>query len=114
MFILAPPLLVDSKIGTLTVARKSTATTSSKVSLSIRPEDLRLSEAKPTASKDTVIVGSVEAKVFLGECIDFRIDVNGIILLARSHPSVRTPVGGSIYMSIDPAKCTIVGHADSA
>ena len=48
------------------------------------------------------------------ECIDFRIDVNGIILLARSHPSVRTPVGGSIYVSIDPAKCAIVVHADSA
>lgn len=76
--------------------------------MSIRPEDLRLFETPPADTNHTVIEGIVSAKVFLGECIDFKIMANETELLARSHPSVRTHVGEKIYMTIDPLKCAIL------
>ena len=105
--------VVESAIGTLATSQRDGVTVSAPVSLSIRPEDLRLYETPPTNTNHTVIEGIVAAKVFLGECIDFKIMVNDTELLARSHPSVRTPVGGKIYMSIDPLKCAILNDSFS-
>lgn len=106
-------LIVDSPIGPLVASRKDGVTAGQAVSLSIRPEDLRLSETPPMDTNHTVIEGIVVAKVFLGECVDFKIVVNEVELLARSHPSVRTPVGGKIYMSIDPSKCAILNDSSA-
>jgi iron(III) transport system ATP-binding protein len=105
--------IVETPIGTLAAANREGVVVGAKVALSIRPEELRLSEVPPTDTNHTVIQGTVSAKVFLGECIDFKIMVKGVELLARSHPSVRTHVGEPIYISIDPSKCTILagnGH----
>jgi iron(III) transport system ATP-binding protein len=101
-------LVVETPIGKLEVSSRSRVSSGANISLSIRPEDLRLSEAAPAPSESTVISGTVEAKVFLGECIDFKINVNGVQLLARSHPSVRTPIGEKIHIAIDPQKCTVL------
>lgn len=79
-----------------------------KVSLSTRPEDLHLSDEALAPSGHSVMTGIVEAKVFLGECLDFRVDVNGVSLLARVHPSLRTPLGDPVHIAIDPAKCTVL------
>lgn len=106
-----PGFIVDSQIGTLSAARAAGITTGARVSLSIRPEDLRLSETAPAETNHTVLTGTVTAKVFLGECVDFKIQINDVELLARSHPSVHTHVGEKIFMSIDPSKCTILADA---
>ncbi|MGV6874718.1 ABC transporter ATP-binding protein [Pseudochelatococcus sp. B33] len=101
-------LTVDTGIGQLTVEGRPGIAIGSDISLSIRPEDLHLSEEPPAPSDRSVLTGTVTAKVFLGECLDFKIDVNGTQLLSRAHPSVRTPVGEKIYIAIDPAKCTLL------
>ncbi|MDR7031050.1 ABC transporter ATP-binding protein [Rhizobium rosettiformans] len=100
--------IVDSPIGSLAADHKDNLSIGAAVSMSIRPEDLRLFETPPAHTNHTVFEGIVSAKVFLGECIDFKIMVNETELLARSHPSVRTHVGEKIYMTIDPLKCAIL------
>jgi iron(III) transport system ATP-binding protein len=74
-----------------------------KVMLSVRPEDVHLSEARPEGAN--VWEGTVDQKVFLGETVDFQIVINGRKLQSRAHPSLRTRVGESIFIRIDPEKC---------
>jgi iron(III) transport system ATP-binding protein len=73
------------------------------VVLSVRPEDVELAEARPEGSN--VWEARVDQKVFLGEFLDFQVKLGGRILLARSHPSLRTPVGDAIYVKLHPEKC---------
>ena len=73
------------------------------VTLSVRPEDVHLSESRPQGAH--VWEGTVDQKVFLGETVDFQVAINGRKLQSRAHPSLRTRVGESIFIQIDPEKC---------
>src|SRR5262249_43688484 len=101
-------LVVDTRMGELNVNAQPGISVGSKVSLSIRPDDVHLFDTMPAPSAHTLFVGTVTAKVFLGECLDFKIDVKEAQLLARAHPSVRTPVGEKIHITINPEKCTLL------
>jgi iron(III) transport system ATP-binding protein len=74
-----------------------------KVVLSVRPEDIYLSESRPEG--DNVWQGTVDQKVFLGESADFQVAIGERRLQSRVHPSLRTRVGEPIYVRIDPEKC---------
>ena len=74
-----------------------------KVVLSVRPEDIHLSETRPGG--ENVWQGIVDQKVFLGESADFQVAVGEKRLQSRVHPSLRTRVGEPIYLRIDPEKC---------
>jgi iron(III) transport system ATP-binding protein len=79
------------------------------VTVSVRPEDVELSET-PLAAADgaNVYKGTVSAKDFFGDYLDFRVKVGEVELLAKAHPSLRTPTGDPIYLRIKPEKCVIV------
>jgi iron(III) transport system ATP-binding protein len=50
----------------------------------------------------------VHAKAFLGDCLDFQVKIGEFIMLARVHPSLRTPVGDKIYVRMRAEKCVAV------
>jgi iron(III) transport system ATP-binding protein len=77
--------------------------------LSVRPEDVKVSVQRPAGVN--VCHGKVHAKVFLGEYLDFQVALGGRLVLARAHPSLDTPVGGDIYLQMDPHKCVAVKGA---
>jgi iron(III) transport system ATP-binding protein len=95
--------LVDSELGRLRVRVLEPLSPGEKVVLSIRPEDIELSEARPAGAN--VYQGTVDQKVFLGEAVDFQVRLGARALQSRAHPSLRTPVGQPIYVRIDPEKC---------
>jgi iron(III) transport system ATP-binding protein len=76
------------------------------LTVSIRPEDLELTEAPldPSDGRNG-LRGMIDQKVFLGEYVDFQVRLGNTILLARGHPSLRTPIGQPINIRIDPDKC---------
>jgi iron(III) transport system ATP-binding protein len=87
------------------------------VIVSIRPEDVELSEQEPErADLDTVCVGAVDAKAFLGEHLDFHVRIGDLVLLARAHSSLRTPVGDRIFVRMRADKCIALaaGSASAA
>jgi iron(III) transport system ATP-binding protein len=98
---------VCSKIGELVALSETPLQPGASVALSIRPENLELSEAATGESVNT-FAGNVDSKVFQGDFVDFQIRVDGVTLLARSHPSLRTPVGDMIHLRIDPEKCVVL------
>jgi iron(III) transport system ATP-binding protein len=77
--------------------------TGDAATLSVRPEDIELSETRPEGPN--VCAGTVSAKVFLGDTVDFQVAVGDTLVLATAHPTLRTPVGDPIYLRIDTEKC---------
>jgi iron(III) transport system ATP-binding protein len=80
------------------------------VTLSIRPENVELSETPfADAGETNLSTGTVEEKVFQGDFTDFKIRAGGLTLLARAHPSLRTPVGERVHFRVAPDKCAALG-----
>src|SRR5687767_8090176 len=94
---------ISTEIGELTVQTVLDLRADERVALSIRPEDVELSETRPFG--DNVWEGRVDQKVFLGEAVDFQVKVGARTLLSRRHPTLRTKVGDAIYVQLNPEKC---------
>jgi iron(III) transport system ATP-binding protein len=100
--------LVNSAMGPLRAQASQGVSKDIAVTVSVRPEDVELSEPPPVADGDNVCKAVVTAKDFLGEHLDFQVKVGDVVLLARAHPSLRTPVGDSIYLRMKAEKCVAI------
>jgi iron(III) transport system ATP-binding protein len=86
-----------------------------KVSLSVRPENVELSENPfPDSGGANLASGTVDQKVFLGDFIDFQVRVGETLLLARTHPSLRVPVDAPVHVRVAPDKCVVVSAEGAA
>jgi iron(III) transport system ATP-binding protein len=104
---------VATVLGELNVQCVETLAKDAAVVVSVRPEDVELSEAVPAPQPDdNICVGTVAAKAFLGDYLDFQVKVGDSVLLARVHPSLRTPTGDSIHVRMRAEKCVAI--ADTA
>jgi len=101
---------VRTEIGDLCVKATEHLRENDKVLVSVRPEDVRLTEARPQANVN-VWQGKVDQKVFLGEVLDFQVKLGDRVLLSREHPSLRTPIGDPIFVQLDPEKCVALKAA---
>ena len=95
---------VRTEIGDLTVLATEQLRAEDKVLLSVRPEDVELSEHKP-ATETNVWEGKIEQKIFLGEVLDLQVKLGERMLLSRQHPTLRAPTGGAIFIQFHPDKC---------
>ncbi len=100
---------VVTGIGELKVHAADGVVRDAAVVVSVRPEDLELSdqEFKPGVD-DNVIRATVHAKDFLGEYLDFYVKVGDVVLQARAHPSLRTPTGDPIFVRMQAEKCVAI------
>ena len=94
---------VSSTIGQLTVTSFDRLAKGDPVLISLRPEDVELTEQRPIGPN--VIEGKVDLKVFLGEYMDYQIKVGEHQVLARVHPSFKAAVGATVYLRMNPEKC---------
>ncbi|HST00431.1 MAG TPA: ABC transporter ATP-binding protein [Usitatibacter sp.] len=101
---------VRTEIGDVSVQATEQLAASDKVLLSVRPEDVGLTEARPEGPVN-VWEATVDQKVFLGEVVDYQVKLGNRTLLSRQHPSLRTPVGNPIYVKLDPEKCVALKAA---
>ncbi len=101
---------VRTEIGDVTVLATEQLRANDKVLISVRPEDVLLTEARPQANTN-VWEGRVDQKVFLGEVLDYQVKLGERTLLSRQHPSLRTPVGNPIFIQLDPEKCVALKAA---
>ncbi len=104
--------VIDTEIGALHSYSVEAVRVGDKVVLSIRPEDVELTEVEPADTSVNVWPAKVELKVFLGEALDFRIKLGNRTLLARAHPSVLTPVGQQLWVYIHPDKSVAMPAAE--
>ena len=102
--------LIHTELGTLRSYSVETVAPGQQVILSIRPEDVRLSE-QPLSPGQNVIEGLVDQKVFLGESLDWQVKVGKRALLSRTHPTIYTKIGEKVWAHIDAAKCVAMPAA---
>ena len=98
--------VVHTEIGDVTVAAFQPLSPDERVSLSVRPEDVELTETRPPG--ENVWQGRVDQKVFVGEAVDFQVKVGLRTLLSRRHPTLRTKVGEPIFVQLNPEKCVVL------
>ena len=101
-----PVYVVETELGEVRVGVEQELQPGQRVIVSVRPEDLELSEAR--LDGENIWTGRVEQKVFLGDAVDFRVIVGQRALLSRQHPTVRTRVGAEIFVRVDPQKCVVL------
>jgi iron(III) transport system ATP-binding protein len=94
---------VSSQIGGMKVRATEPLSADEIVTISLRPEDVELSEARREG--ENAWEGTVYQKVFLGESVDFQVTVGEHNLQCKAHPSLRTRVEEKIYLRADPEKC---------
>jgi len=97
---------IRTEIGDLRVHAAQELRADERVSVSVRPEDVELSEDRPAG--DNVWQGRVDQKVFLGEAVDFQVKVGPRTLLSRRHPTLRTKIGEPIWVQLNPEKCVVL------
>ncbi|HET9822236.1 MAG TPA: ABC transporter ATP-binding protein [Burkholderiaceae bacterium] len=99
--------VVDSEIGVLLATSTDTLAIGDKVTVSIRPEDIRLSDTRLEPGVN-VIEGVIDQKVFLGESLDWQVRVGSRNVQSRTHPTIYTHIGEPIWGRIDPLKCVAI------
>jgi iron(III) transport system ATP-binding protein len=100
---------VSSSLGEIKAHASEGVSRSVSVMVSVRPEDVELSEAEPTSTvDDNVCKGTVSGRDFLGDYLDFYVKVGDVVLLAKAHPSLRTATGHPIYVRMKAAKCVAI------
>jgi iron(III) transport system ATP-binding protein len=101
--------VVKTALGDLKAHAADGVVRDAAVVVSVRPEDLELSEQELKAEdSDNVVRATVHAKDFLGEYLDFQVKVGDVVLQARAHPSLRTPTGDPIYVRMRAEKCVAI------
>ena len=101
--------VVSSPMGDLKAHATDGVTRNATVIISVRPEDIELSEAPPpTAEGENICRGTVAAKDFLGDYLDFHVRVGDVVVQAKAHPSLRTPTGDPIHLRMKAEKCIAI------
>jgi iron(III) transport system ATP-binding protein len=98
--------IVRTEIGNVEVWSAQELQPEDRVALSVRPEDVELTESKPPGNN--VWEGRVAQKVFLGEAVDFQVEIGPRALFSRRHPTLRTKVGEPIFVQLNPEKCIVL------
>ncbi len=101
--------IVSSPIGELRACAGDGVRKDGGVVVAVRPENVELSEAEPTAgAEDNVLSGLVHGRDFLGDYLDFHVRVGDVVLLAKAHPSLRTAIGDPIHVRMRADKCIVI------
>jgi len=74
------------------------------VTVVIRPEAIRLCAAEP-ATGENVLRGVIAEATFLGNLVDYRIDVAGVRLHAQSDHRTVFEAGDAVYLTIPAREC---------
>ena len=81
--------------------------TGDQVTLSIRPENLRLHTRAPAGAVN-VFAGVLERQMFLGEYLECGVRVGETVLVTRQHPSLRLRPGEQLYLELPIELCAVI------
>ncbi len=99
---------VETAHGPIIATMVGGAAPQTDVLVSIRPEDVVMHAAQPAGMPAGTWEATVEQVVFLGELVDCRLAVDGLILRAHAHPSVRLRRGDKVVVEFNPERCIAI------
>jgi 2-aminoethylphosphonate transport system ATP-binding protein len=98
--------LLRTPAGQITAACPHGVQAGSKVTVSLRPENISIHPQAP--SSGNVLQGEVEQFMFLGEMAECRVKVGGSTLRTRQHPNVSFAHGEQVYVQLPYESCTVI------
>jgi len=99
---------VETAHGPIVATIAGQADPRTEVLVSIRPEDVVIHAAQPAGTTAGTWEATVEQVVFLGESVDCRLAVDGLILRAHAHPAVRLRRGDKVVVEFNPERCIAI------
>jgi iron(III) transport system ATP-binding protein len=100
-------VLVSTAIGTITCKTLSAPPMGSSVTVSIRPEFLKVI-AKDCGKERNTFRGRVESLVFVGEAYEGEIKVGETRLITKIAPTTSIKEGEEIGLHVDPEYCSVL------
>jgi len=103
--------LIATSYGDLTVVTDKALRVGDRYVLGVRPESIEVLSADSAPASSHGFAGKVLARSFLGDAIDYVIDIGGFEVRARANPSVTIAPGSRAVLRIDPASITLIPGA---
>jgi iron(III) transport system ATP-binding protein len=97
---------VETRWGTLRVVLPVTAVRGSEVTVGFRPESVVLSEGGPTAGDG--LIGKVAAASFVGDAVEYQIELGGRTVRAKGQPFVVLDEGKDVLVRVPPERCYLL------
>ncbi len=98
---------LDTPAGRLKATCPEGVAAGERVTLSIRPENVRLHRSPPPAAAN-VLPGVVQQRLFMGEYLDCRVRVGEALLFCREHPTAPLRGGDAIFVELPAELCTVI------
>ena len=97
---------VETPQGTLSCAAVESLSPGAAAAIAIRPANIGVSADRRAA--DNVLEGEVETVVFLGDSLDCRVDVGGVLIRAFVHASQPVARGDRVYLAMGASDCRLL------
>jgi iron(III) transport system ATP-binding protein len=98
---------VETPFGMLRVVLPSTAVSGSEVTVGFRPESVLLSLDGPRKGEDG-LSGKVLAASFVGDAVEYQIDLGGKMLRAKGQPFAILDEGREVIVRVPPERCYVL------
>jgi iron(III) transport system ATP-binding protein len=98
---------LETSFGQLDAICPEGVGTGERVTLSIRPENVKVHSAQPVGVSN-VLPGVVEQRMFLGEYFDTRVRLGDTLLFTHQHPTVDTRPGTPVYVELPVELCGVL------
>jgi iron(III) transport system ATP-binding protein len=96
--------LVDTPHGVFRCNLGQTISVGQSVLVSARPEDFTLYDREPGDGLN-VLAGRIAHRVFLGEVVDYLIDIGEAEIRVRAKPEFDFRIGQKVHIGVAPQKC---------
>jgi iron(III) transport system ATP-binding protein len=98
--------VISTSVGTVTAASSHDYGAGDAVTVAIRPEHVEIAEGADASPRWN---GSVVSRQFLGEAVDYVVDVGKDVMIhIRSNPSVDIQPGRHVTVSLPPHHCRLL------
>jgi len=100
--------MLQTPMGVIEAVCPDGTTDDEALSLSVRPEDIKLHLEEPPSGTPNVLPGEVEFVLFLGDVVEYRLIVGGQTLLCKQHPDIRLRRRDKVFVEFPVAHCVVV------
>jgi iron(III) transport system ATP-binding protein len=100
---------LHSDVGAIVVSTDRATSPGEDVTVAMRPESLRIHDVP--SGEPNVFEGTIEVGLFVGDAIEYDVEVAGQVVRVKSNPRQQFAQGARVYLSIDPRECVLIPAA---
>jgi iron(III) transport system ATP-binding protein len=97
--------VVETASGEVVVSRATALTEGDRCLVSVRPEHVEMLPADEAGTRPNTWKGSVQTRLFMGEVMDYQVEVAAAVLRCRSSVFERFSTGEDVAVHLDPDRC---------